>query len=66
MFEFLKSKKFYILFYFLIGIFIIIIFKKKCIGDDCVEHHNPNIDEINKTTYQIGSKCYQFRSTTVD
>jgi hypothetical protein len=62
MFEFLKTKRFHMLFSFLVGIFIVIVFKKGCVGDDCLEHTNPNVDEINKITYQIGSKCYQFRS----
>ena len=53
-------------FSFLVGIFIIIVFKKACKGDDCIEHTNPNNEEINKSTYQIGSKCYQFRSTFVE
>ena len=53
------------LFSFLLGIFVVIVFKKSCKGDDCIDHKNPNIDEINKTTYQIGSKCYQFRSQTL-
>ena len=58
MFEFLKTKTFHILFSFLVGIFVIIIFKKGCSGDDCIEHINPNIDEINIQGY----KLWQIRS----
>jgi hypothetical protein len=64
MLDFLKTKNFKMLFSFLIGIFIIIIFKKSCQGDDCIEHQNPNVDDINKSTFQIGTKCYQFRSVS--
>jgi hypothetical protein len=65
MLEFLKTKNFHMFFSFLLGIFVVIVFKKTCKGDDCIEHKNPNIDEINKLTYQIGSKCYQFRSQSI-
>jgi len=66
MFEFLKTKNFHMLFSFLIGVFIVIIFRPVCDGDDCTVHNLPNVNEINTTTYQLGSKCYQFKSVPVN
>ena len=65
MFEFLKTKNFHYLFSFLIGVFIVIIWRPTCKDDDCLSHKNPKLDEINSSTYQIGSKCYQFRTIAV-
>ena len=65
MFDFLKTKNFHILFSFLVGIFIVIIWKPVCKNDDCIKHELPNVNEVNTSTYQIGSTCYQFRIHSV-
>ena len=66
MFDFLKSKQFHIAFSFLIGLFVVLVLRPVCKGDDCVEHKNPDSKEVASSTYQIGSKCYQFIPTTVE
>lgn len=53
------------LFSFLLGIFIVIIWKPVCKNDDCIKHELPDVNEINNSTYQIGNKCYQFRTNSV-
>ena len=65
-FAFLKSKQFHILFNFIVGLFIVLVLRPICKGDHCIEHKNPDIKEIISSTYQLGSKCYQFNTTTVD
>jgi hypothetical protein len=65
MFEFLKTKNFHMLFSFLLGIFIVIIWRPVCNNDDCIKHELPDVNEINSSTYQIGNKCYQFRTNSV-
>jgi len=65
-FEFLKTKKFHILFSFLLGIFIVIIWRPVCKNDDCIKHVLPDMKEINSSTYQLGSKCYQFKSLPLE
>lgn len=65
MFQFLKTKNFHIFFSFLIGIFIVIIWRPLCKDDDCIKHELPNINEINSSTYQISDKCYQFRTNPI-
>ena len=65
MFEFLKSKSFYHLFSFLIGIFIVIVFKTPCNGEDCIEHRNVDINEMTSSIYQLGSKCYKFSTNNI-
>lgn len=53
------------LFSFLVGIFIVIIWKPLCKNDECIKHELPNVTEINASTYQLGDKCYQFRVNSV-
>ena len=65
MFEFLKTKNFYLLLSFLIGVFIILILRPTCKDENCITHIMPDIKEIESSTYQIGSKCYQFKASTV-
>jgi hypothetical protein len=59
MFEFLKTKNFRKIFSFMIGIFIILVLRPICKGEDCLEHKNVT-KEVANSTYQIGSKCYTF------
>lgn len=66
MFEFLKTKNFHMLLSFLIGVFIILIIRPICKEDECITHINPDIKDIEKSTYQIGSKCYQFKASVIE
>ena len=65
-FEFLKTKNFHVVFSFLLGIFIVIVWKPTCKDDECIAHELPNLNEINSSTYQIGTKCYQFKTIPVN
>ena len=60
MLEFLKTKGFHKLFSFLIGVFIVIIFRRICKDKECIDitMADPNI--IKTKTYMIGNKCYIF------
>jgi len=64
--DFLKSKKFNFIFSFILGLGIAAILRPACKGDACITLKAPPIHEINKSTYQLGSKCYQFRTDTVN
>jgi hypothetical protein len=64
--DFLKSKKFNFIFSFILGLGIAAILRPACKGDACITLKAPPINEINTATYQLGSKCYQFRTETVD
>lgn len=66
MLDFLKSKQFHIAFSFIIGLFLVLILRPTCKGDDCIEYKNPSIQEITSSTYQLGSKCYQFKNSSVE
>ena len=66
MFEFLKSKSFNVAFSFLLGLGIMALLRPICRGPECLLQKAPPVDEVNKSTYQLGSKCYQFRSVPVD
>lgn len=66
MFEFLKTKEFSTVFSFVVGLGLMALFRPICQGKDCVIQKAPPVDEVNKTTYQLGSKCYQFRSESIE
>lgn len=66
MFEFLRTKNFHVFFSFLLGIFVILLVRPICKDEACIEHINPEIKEIESSTYQIGSKCYQFKTSSVE
>jgi hypothetical protein len=66
MFEFLKTKQFSYVFSFVIGLGLMALFRPICHEKECVIQKAPPVDEVNKATYQLGSKCYQFRSTAMD
>jgi hypothetical protein len=66
MFEFLKSKNFHYLFSFLIGFGVVAILRPICDGNECIVEKAPPLSEVNSSTYQLGSKCYQFRSSAIE
>jgi hypothetical protein len=65
MFEFLKSKNYQILFSLLLGLFIVLIVRPSCKDESCIKRMNPCSKDISASTYQLGSKCYQFTYTSV-
>jgi hypothetical protein len=60
MFDFLKTKSFDMVFSFLLGLSCMTLLKPICQGKDCQLQKAPSVDEVKSSTYQIGSKCYQF------
>ena len=64
--DILKTRKFNIMFSFLIGLGLIAILRPVCKGDACMTLKAPPANEVNKATYQLGSKCYRFRVANVD
>ena len=66
MFEFLKTKEFSTVFSFVIGLGLMALLRPICHGKDCMIQKAPSVEEVNKTTYQLGSNCYQFRSESVE
>lgn len=65
MFEFLKSERFNQFFSFLLGVALMSIFKQKC-ESSCIVHKAPPLEDVAHATYQLGSRCYQFKSETTD
>ncbi len=65
MFEFLKSDKFAIFFSFVLGLALVSLFQPMCKGPSCERHKAPAPEEMKKSTYKLGSKCYQFRTEVV-
>jgi hypothetical protein len=66
MFEFVKQKSFHTIASFIIGLGIAAILRPTCPTGVCTVFKAPSIDEVTSTTYQLGSRCYQFRSETTE
>jgi hypothetical protein len=66
MYEVLKTEKFAILFSFILGFALVAIAIPVCKGDECVVKKAPLIEEMKSSTFQISSKCYQFKPEIVD
>lgn len=58
--DFMKSKQFNLIFSFLLGLGLAAILRPACKGDQCIRMKAPPIADIKDTTFQLGSKCYQF------
>lgn len=58
--DFLKSKNFNVIFSFLLGLGLAAILRPACKGDQCLLLKAPPVHEIEKATYQLGTKCFQF------
>ena len=60
MLEFLKTKGFHKLFSFLVGVFIVVIFRKICKDKECIDTIMVDPNTVKTKVYMIGNKCYTF------
>lgn len=66
MFKFFETAQFRFFFSFIIGVGIMSLFRPLCKGTDCQVIKAPPTTEVEKTTYKIGNKCYQFKTHTLE
>jgi len=64
--DLLKSKMFNVIFSVVLGIGIVCLFRPQCKGDGCNQVKAPPLQEWDKMTYRMGSKCYTYTSEIVD
>jgi hypothetical protein len=64
--DFMKSKQFNTVFSFIIGLGLAAILRPACKGDQCLTMKAPPVHEVEKTTYQLGTKCFQFKLESTD
>ena len=62
----LKTESFSIAFSFLIALGLVTLFKPVCKGKECIDSKAPSNKEIQESVYQIGEKCYKFKSEPRD
>lgn len=65
MFEFLRTEGFHNAGSFIIALGIMAILKPGCRGEGCRIMKAPPVEEVKASTYQVGSKCYQFKTEAV-
>jgi|UniRef100_A0A6C0HER6 hypothetical protein len=58
--DILKDKRFNTFFSFLMGIFIILLLRPICKGNDCFSYKAPSVKTITDHAYKIGDTCYKF------
>ena len=66
MFKFFETPQFRFFFSFMIGLGIMSLFRPLCEGTECQIIRAPPLHEVEKTTYKIGNKCYQFKTASVE
>lgn len=59
--EILKSKKFNFVFSVLLGLGLAAILRPACKGDQCLVLKAPPVHEVESSTYQLGTRCFQFK-----
>jgi hypothetical protein len=64
--DFMKSKNFNWIFSFLLGLGVAAILRPACKGDQCLTMKAPPVHEVETTTYQLGTKCFQFKLQSSD
>lgn len=65
MMQMLKSEKYSLAFSFILGVGIMAALKPGCRERDCSTKKPAPVEEVTKSTYQIGEKCYQFGTRDV-
>jgi hypothetical protein len=58
--DILKDKRFDTMFSFLMGIFVILLIRPICKGDNCFSFKAPPIKTIKEHSYKVGETCYKF------
>ena len=59
--DLLKSKQFNVIFSVLLGLGLAAILRPVCKGDQCLMMKAPPVHEVESSTYQLGSRCFQFK-----
>jgi hypothetical protein len=59
--DILKSKQFNFIFSVLLGLGLAAILRPACKGDQCLTLKAPPVHEVETSTYQLGSRCFQFK-----
>ena len=59
--DILKSKQFNFIFSVLLGLGLAAILRPACKGDQCVTLKAPPVHEVETSTYQLSSRCFQFK-----
>ncbi len=65
MFAVLKTTKFDIIFSVVVGFAIMSLTIPICKGEECLIKKAPSVEEMKKSTFKVGSKCYQFKAETM-
>ncbi len=62
---FMRSRQFNIVFSFILGLFLVILFKPSCRGGACYDYRPPPVAEVCSGAYKLDDKCYKFRTRDV-
>jgi hypothetical protein len=65
MFKIIKPEIINIFGSLILGMGLIAVFKEQCKTEECEIHKAPHVNDVIKSTYQIGTKCYQFKTNQI-
>jgi len=65
MFSFLKTEAFSNIFSFVLGVGCMAVLKPVCTSKECRIQKAPPYEEVTKSTYQLGSDCFQFEAKPI-
>ena len=65
MFDILKSETIKIIGSAILGVGLMAALKPVCTGSNCIIQKAPSVDEVTNSTYQLGSKCFQFKTQQI-
>jgi hypothetical protein len=66
LFDFIKSDGFKVAGSAILGIGVMAVLKPGCRSGECRILKAPPLEEVTKSTYQIGQKCYKFETTQIE
>ena len=50
----------------LLGLGFATLFRKGCIGRNCIEFAAPSLEDIKKKVYKYGDRCFKYEMETIE
>ncbi len=50
----------------LLGLGLATLFRKGCVGRNCLEFIAPSLEDINKKVYKYGDQCFKYETETIE
>jgi hypothetical protein len=61
----MKTKTGSILISIILGLGLATLFRKKCLGEDCIDFKSPSLDDIKEKNYKYGNTCFKYDVSSI-